>query len=49
MDAPPKIIGLVDRFREHEDSYRAASYSETPVRRDFIDPFFRELGWDVDN
>lgn len=27
----------------------AGQYNETQVRREFIDPFFKELGWDIDN
>jgi predicted type IV restriction endonuclease len=25
------------------------SYNETQVRREFLDPFFKALGWDIDN
>ncbi len=49
MSAPDKILELVERFRDHQDAYRSGHYNETQVRRDFIDPMFRELGWDVDN
>lgn len=49
MPAPQAILDLVARFQEHRETYKSASYNETQVRRDFIDPFFRELGWDVDN
>lgn len=45
-----KIISdLVSRFAEQFDSYKQADYNETLTRRDFIDPFFKALGWDVDN
>lgn len=45
-----KIIQeLVTRFGEQIDSYKQADYNETLTRRDFIDPFFKALGWDVDN
>lgn len=40
---------LIDRFSEHKESYRSANYNETQVRREFIDPLFKSLGWDVDN
>jgi len=26
-------------------SYRSGNYNETLTRRDFIDPFFKALGW----
>ncbi len=47
--AHKKISELVDRFTEQFDSYKRADYNETLTRRDFIDPFFKALGWDIDN
>lgn len=45
-----KIIQqLVERFDEQIDSYKSGEYNETLTRRDFIDPMFMALGWDVDN
>jgi len=44
-----KISELVDRFNEQYASYKNADYNETQTRRDFIDPFFKVLGWDIDN
>jgi len=44
-----KIQALVIRFEEQLGSYRSAEYNETLTRRDFIDPFFKALGWDIDN
>jgi len=44
-----KIAELVKRFDEQYDSYKNSNYNETLTRRDFIDPFFKALGWDVDN
>ena len=49
MGAPQEIIELVDRFREQSDSYRSPSYGETALRREFLDPFIKALGWDIDN
>lgn len=48
-DAYIKIAELVERFSEQIDSYKKVSYNETQTRRDFIDPFFKALGWDIDN
>jgi len=48
-EAYKKIQELVTRFGEQIDSYKQADYNETLTRRDFIDPFFKALGWDVDN
>lgn len=44
-----KISELVERFDEQYDSYKRSGYNETLTRRDFIDPFFKALGWDIDN
>jgi hypothetical protein len=49
MAAPAAIIELVERFEQNIDAYKAPSYNETQVRREFLDPFFCALGWDVDN
>ena len=44
-----QIQSLIARFEEQIESYKSADYNETLTRRDFIDPFFRALGWDIDN
>lgn len=49
VDPPHDVVQLVDRFKKHAESYRSAEYLETRVRREFLDPFFAALGWDVDN
>jgi type I restriction-modification system DNA methylase subunit len=49
MTAPNEIIDLVERFERQIDSYKSGVYNETQLRREFLDPFFKALGWDVDN
>jgi predicted type IV restriction endonuclease len=49
MPAPKSIIDLVDRFHNNYEAFKAAKYNEAQVRQEFIDPMFRELGWDMDN
>ena len=44
-----EISSLVERFQRNIESYRSPSYNETQLRREFIDPFFEALGWDVTN
>jgi type I restriction-modification system DNA methylase subunit len=44
-----RINELINRFGEQYDSYMQSGYNETLTRRDFIDPFFKSLGWDIDN
>ena len=48
-EAPETIKLLVQRFSDNIDSYRASSYNEAQLRREFIDPMFKAMGWDVDN
>ncbi len=44
------IIGkLVVRYREHQEEYHSPDYNEAKTRQDFINPFFKALGWDIDN
>lgn len=49
MAAPQLIHDLVERFERNYEAYKSGSYNETQVRREFIDPFFEALGWDVNN
>ncbi|MFZ1471872.1 MAG: N-6 DNA methylase [Anaerolineae bacterium] len=49
MPPPAIIYDLVTRFRANLDSYKRGVYNETQVRREFVDPFFEALGWDVVN
>lgn len=49
MTAPKEILGLVERFERNREAYHSAQYNETQLRREFLDPFFSALGWDVDN
>ena len=46
---PPGLVELVERFREHADDYAEGRYNETELRRDFLDPLLKTLGWDVHN
>jgi predicted RNA methylase len=49
MAAPDIIHQLVERFEENRDSYRSGKYNETQLRHEFLDPFFKALGWDINN
>jgi hypothetical protein len=48
MPAPQIIIDKVELFERNIEEYKRAS-NETQVRRAFIDPLFKALGWDVEN
>jgi len=49
LTAPNNIIELVERFDRNLETYKQGKYNETQLRREFIAPFFEELGWDVAN
>ncbi len=45
-----KIKELIKNFESNLSFYKINNeYNETEVRRDFIDPFFSALGWDINN
>jgi type I restriction-modification system DNA methylase subunit len=49
MSDSKEISNLVERFDFSHQAYRSGQYNETQLRREFIDPFFKALGWDVTN
>ena len=49
MSAPREILDLVARFERQLEAYKSGQYNETQLRREFLDPFFKALGWDIDN
>lgn len=48
-EAKSIINTLVERFAEHRKEYHLPDYNEQKARQDFINPFFKALGWDIDN
>ena len=48
-NVPPRVAELIETFDRNIDAYRSQQYNEAQLRREFIDPFFEELGWDVTN
>ena len=49
MTAPQEINRLIERFQENRDVYCSSQYNEAQARHEFIDPFFKALGWDMTN
>jgi type I restriction-modification system DNA methylase subunit len=47
--APDAVLELAERFDRNLDAYRSGRYNETQLRREFVDPLFEALGWDVNN
>jgi type I restriction-modification system DNA methylase subunit len=48
-EALKQVSLLVERFERNIEAYHSPAYNETQLRREFIDPFFEALGWDVAN
>ena len=44
-----KLGKLIQKFEADKAYYLAKGYSEAQARVDFITPFFKALGWDVEN
>ncbi|MCX6682694.1 MAG: Eco57I restriction-modification methylase domain-containing protein [Methanoregula sp.] len=49
MAAPEAVRDLVQRYDFNKPVYHKGQKNETELRREFLDPFFRALGWDIDN
>lgn len=49
ITTPKEIFELVERFERNREAYRSGAYNEAQLRREFVDPFFEALGWDVSN
>lgn len=48
--AHARVCELINRFARHaRDNYLQPGYQEAEARKDFIDPFWKALGWDVDH
>ncbi|HQV92983.1 MAG TPA: type I restriction enzyme HsdR N-terminal domain-containing protein, partial [Anaerolineales bacterium] len=48
MPAPERVRQLIETFEQNIAAYHSQK-NETELRRQFLDPFFEALGWDVDN
>src|SRR6266567_720498 len=49
LKIPQPVLELVERFDRNREAYKSGSYNETQLRREFLDPLFKALGWDMDN
>ena len=46
---PSRVVELIESFDRNAKEFHLQQYNETQLRREFIAPFFEELGWDVTN
>jgi len=49
MPTPDSVKILIDRFDRNLDFYKSDRYNEAQLRQEFLDPFFKAMGWDMDN
>ena len=49
QDPRKSLEALIEHFDQNLYTIKSPAYNETQVRREFIDPFFSLLGWDMDN
>ena len=49
MTVPMEITRLLQRYDAQREAYQSGQYKEAQIRVEFIDPFFKALGWDVHN
>lgn len=49
MPIPAPLLERIETFARNLDSYLDPAYKETQLRREFLDPLFEALGWDVAN
>lgn len=44
-----ELARLVSQFERNLSHYKSNTYDEASLRQEFLNPFFRALGWDVEN
>jgi predicted type IV restriction endonuclease len=49
MPAPAKVLELIGVFERHAEEYESPDFKEVMLRQQFINPFFKSLGWDMEN
>lgn len=49
MPAPDSVIKLCETFSDHREHFRSGNYNEFQLRKQFLDPLFEALGWDMAN
>ncbi len=49
LSPPESVRRLIEQFQRDRESYVSEHYNEARLRREFLDPFFEALGWDMAN
>jgi len=48
-DFEAELSRLVSKFEQGLTTYKTSAYDEAALRNDFLNPFWRSLGWDLEN
>ncbi len=48
-DVPGPVLAMVARYRREAAVLQSAAYGEADTRKEFVEPLFTALGWDVAN
>jgi hypothetical protein len=49
MPAPQRIKDLVESFKANFSHVQSADFNEEDLRNSYLNPFFQELGWDMED
>jgi hypothetical protein len=49
MPAPAKVLEFMGVFERHADEYTSPDFKEVMLRQQFVNPFFKSLGGDIEN
>jgi hypothetical protein len=49
MPVPDTVLKLCETFADHREHFRSGNYNEFQLRKQFLDPLFEALGWDMAN
>ena len=48
-ETPNIVVDLINRFSRNLTDLKSPAYLEQHLRHEYLDPFFRALGWDMEN
>jgi predicted type IV restriction endonuclease len=48
-ETPQIVVSPIDRFRRNLSELKSPAYLEAHLRQEYLNPFSKALGWDMDN
>jgi type I restriction-modification system DNA methylase subunit len=49
LPAPLQLKELIEKYDRNREQYSSSGYKEAELRKEFLDPLFELLGWDMSN